>query len=126
MLYARLLDASSRIGLGLMVLAFLAYFFGLIPAHVPLDELPQYWSLPAHEFAARTQTPIGWGWLSLVPKGDMLTLLGIAWLAGCSLVSLAVLLPIYLRRGDRIYAGLALAEIAVILMAASGVLAGGH
>lgn len=124
--YARLLDAGARVGLALMVLAFLAYLSGVMPAHVPLSELPRYWGLPAHEFAARTHTPMGWGWLALVLKGDMACLLAIAWLAGCSLLCLVMLLPVYLRRGDRVYAALSLAEMVVIVLAASGVLVGGH
>ena len=70
--------------------------------------------------------PHCWGWLALVHKGDVAGLAGIAILAGCSLVGLLALVPLYLRRGDRAYAALCLAEVAVVLLAASGWISGGH
>ena len=47
-------------------------------------------------------------------------------LAGCSLVCLLALVPLYLRRGDRAFVALCLAEVAVVLLAASGWLTAGH
>ena len=35
------------------------------------------------------------------------------------------LIPAYLKRGEKIYAGLAVAEILVLLIAASGIVGGG-
>jgi len=59
-------------------------------------------------------------------RGDIANLLGIALLTGCSLLSLLVVIPVYARRNDRVYAGLAAAQIVVLLMAASGLLTTGH
>ena len=42
------------------------------------------------------------------------------------LLALLAMLPLYARRGDRLYVGLGLAQIAVLLLAASGVLTAGH
>ena len=53
-------------------------------------------------------------------------LAGIVILAGCSLVCLLALVPLYLKRGDKAFAVLCLAEVAVVVLAASGVLSGGH
>jgi hypothetical protein len=41
-------------------------------------------------------------------------------------VCLLALVPLYLRRGDKAFAALCLAEVAVVLLAASGWLSGGH
>lgn len=59
-------------------------------------------------------------------RGDIAGLVGIAVLAGCSVLCLLALVPMYLRRGDRAYAALCVAEAAVVVLAASGVLAAGH
>jgi hypothetical protein len=126
LLYARLLDGGARIGLVLLVLAMLAYLTGVLTPHVDVQRLPQLWHLPAGRFLAETHTPGGWGWLALLRHGDIVPLLGIALLAGCSLPPLLALMVIYARRGDRVFALLCAAEVAVVLLAASGVLAGGH
>jgi hypothetical protein len=125
-LYAFLLDWGSRIGLGALVISFAAYIFGLLPAHVPLEQLPRVWGLPATTFLQQTATPTGWGWLRLVHRGDLSNLIGIALLAGCSLPPLLGLIALYLKRRDPVYAGICLLIALVLLLAASGILTGGH
>ena len=123
--YARLLEAGARAGLLLSLLAFAAYGSGLLAPGVPLQRLPEWWSLPLAEFLRQSSSPTGWGWLGRLQQGDMLSLAGIAWLASCSLPALLSLLPCYLKGDDRIYAALVLAQAAVIGLAASGWLTGG-
>ncbi|HJV68387.1 hypothetical protein [Ideonella sp.] len=124
--YARWLEWGTRAGLGLLLLCFAAYLSGLLPSQVPVSRLPDLWSLPVGTYLQRTGTPAGWGWLALAAHGDIANLLGIALLAGCSLPPLLALVPLFASRGDRVYAGLCLAEVAVLLLAASGVLRVGH
>lgn len=123
--YAALLEGGARVGLGVLVLSFVAYLTGLLAPHVPLDRLPSLWSLPVDRYLQQTGSPTGWGWLALAHHGDIAGLLGIAILAGCSLLCLLALAPIYLRRGDKAFVALCLAEVAVVLLAASGWI-GGH
>ena len=99
---------------------------GLAEPHVPLERLPELWRQPVGSYLAQTQAPQGWGWLALVQHGDVAGLVGIAILAGCSLLCLLALVPLYLRRGDRAFVALCLAEVAVVLLAASGWLTAGH
>jgi len=47
-------------------------------------------------------------------------------LAGCSLPPLIGLMLLYLKRRDYTYAGICLAIVLVLVLAASGVLTGGH
>jgi hypothetical protein len=126
LLYARLLDWGTRLGLLVLLLTFAAYTLGLLTPHVPLERLPELWSHPVGRFLEETQSPTGWGWLALVHRGDVAGLVGIVILAGCSLVCLLALVPLYLRRGDKAFAALCLAEVAVVLLAAAGWLSGGH
>lgn len=125
-LYAVLLDWGTRIGLVFLVLSFVAYVFGFITPHVSLDQLPQLWNQPVAIYLQKTATPTGWGWLVHAGKGDMLNLVGIAILAGCSLPPLLGLIPLYLKRRDHAYAGICAAIILVLVLAATGVLSGGH
>jgi hypothetical protein len=124
--YALLLDWGTRVGLSVLVLGFTAYVFGFITPLVPLEQLPGLWSQPVAVYLKTSNTPTGWGWLSLVSKGDILNLVGIAILAGCSLPPLLGLIPLYLKRRDYAYVAICAAIILVLVLAASGVLSGGH
>lgn len=124
--YAAWLEWGTRLGLALLLASFVAYLGGFAPSHVPRRHLPELWSLPVGEYMHRTGTPAGWGWLRLAGHGDMANLVGIALLASCSLPPLLALVPLHLRRGDRLYAALCLAEVAVLVLAASGLLQAGH
>ena len=125
--YATLLSWGSRSGLVLLVVSFLAYVFGWMPAHVPLEQLPNLWNLPVGEYLEQTNTPTGWAWLTMIDQGDFASLVGIAWLSGSSLICLLAVIPIYARRKDRIFMMLCIFALAVQLLAASGMLkTGGH
>jgi hypothetical protein len=127
--YARLLNWGTRVGLVVLIASFAAYMLGLLESHVPVERLPELWEHPVGHFLEQTGMPTGWGWLALIHKGDVAGLLGIAILAGCSLPALLALVPLFLKRGqrgDRHFAWLCVAEVAVVVLAASGWLGGGH
>ena len=124
--YAKWLDWGTRVGLALLLLSFGAYVMGLAESHVPVSRLPELWIHPVARFVELTDTPTGWGWLALVHRGDIAGLLGIAILAGSSVLCLLALVPLYMRRGDRTFAAVCLAEVVVVLLAASGWLPGGR
>lgn len=124
--YAHLLDWGARIGVLALVLSFAAYVFGVLPPHVPLEQLPSVWNLPVGAYLQQTATPTGWGWLALAHKGDLSGLIGISILAGCSLPPLLGLIPLYMKRRDYVYAAICAMVSGVLVLAASGVLTGGH
>lgn len=126
LLYAALLDWSTRIGLLVLLLSFAAYVSGLMQAHIPPEKLPELWVHPVGRFLELTGSPTGWGWLALLNKGDIAGLLGIAILAGSSVLCLLALVPLYRARRDTAFVLICLAEVAVVVLAASGVLTGGH
>lgn len=124
--YALLLDWGARAGVAALLLSFAAYLFGVLTPHVPLQQLPSLWNLPVSAYLRRTATPTGWGWLTLVHKGDLSNLIGIALLASCSLPPLLGLILLYLKRRDHVYAGICILIVLVLVLAASGILTGGH
>ena len=124
--YAFFLDWGSRLGVLALFISFSAYVFGFLTPHVPLDQLPGVWNLPVASYLQRTATPTGWGWLALAHTGDLSNLIGIALLAGCSLPPLLALIPLYLQRRDYIYTGICTVIVLVLVLAASGLLTGGH
>jgi hypothetical protein len=124
--YARVLEWASRAGLLVLVLSFAAYVGGLMESHVPPHELPELWVHPVDRFIELTDSPRGWGWIRLIHQGDIAGLLGIAILAGGSVLCLLSLVPLYAARRDRAFAAISVAGAAVIVLAASGWLTGGH
>ena len=124
--YAAWLEGGTRIGLGLLVASFAAYAFGLLPARVPPQQLAQWWSLPLNAYLERSGATTGWGWAGSLGHGDSAALLGITWLAACSIPCLLALVPLAWRRGEHRFACLCLGEAAVIALAASGLVTGGH
>ena len=56
----------------------------------------------AHEFNQAFNVPTGWGWTSLVAKGDYLNFVGIAMLGGLSILCYLVILPILIRKRIRL------------------------
>lgn len=126
MRYAKWLDWGTRVGLVVLLLSFAAYVVGLAESHVPVSRLPELWVHPVARFLELTDSPTGWGWLALVHRGDIAGLLGIAILAGSSVLCLLALVPLYLARGDKAFAAVCVAEVLVVLLAASGWLQGGH
>jgi hypothetical protein len=124
--YADLLDWGTRIGLIVLLLSFAAHVTGTLTPHVPLERLPQLWAQPVGQYLIDAQMPTGWGWLALLHRGDILGLAGIAILAGCSIFCLLALVPLYGARGDKAFVAICLAEVAVVVVAASGWLVGGH
>ncbi len=119
--YARWLAAGARIGLGLLVLGFIAYIVEAMEAHVPIERLPELWHLPADQFLAQSGVPPGWGWTKLVHRGDLFNLLGITVLASASIPCLIAAMPVFHARGERAFVAFCALEIAVMLVAASGV-----
>jgi len=124
--YARLLDWGTRIGVAALLISFVIYNAGVFPSQVPRHRLPELWGEPVARYLELTGAPTGWQWITMLQHGDVLGFVGIAVLAGCSGVCLLSLLPLYRRRRDWAFVGLCLAQVAVLLVAAAGVLSVGH
>jgi hypothetical protein len=124
--YASWLNIGMRSGFVLLLGTFAAYVSGLLPPHVSLEDLPRYWNLPVAEYLQATGTGRGWSWLAHVGKGDYLNLAGIALLSSITIACYLRILPMTIARGDRVYAVIVVLEVAVLALAASGLLVMGH
>ena len=124
--YARLLDWGTRIGLALLIISFLAYVTGALPPQVPVNQLPALWIHPVQRYLELTGAPTGWQWVTRLHQGDVLSLSGITVLASCSCVCVLALLPLYRANGERAYLWLGVGQVAVLLLAASGLFRIGH
>lgn len=125
LIYARWLEAATRVAFVLTTAAFLAYAGGVLAPHIPLESLPGLWNLPVDEFVRRTGAPTGWAWLGLAARADYLSLACIALLPLVTALCYLRLLPVLASRGERLLAAAAAAELAVLAAAASGFFSGG-
>jgi hypothetical protein len=119
-LYARWLDVATKAGFAISLCAFLVYAGGLLPAFVPLEELPRHWALPVDRFIEVTGAPQGWAWLGELAYGDGLNLAAIALLGLVTPACYARLVPALIAERDWLQAALAAGQLVVLLVAASG------
>lgn len=125
--YAALLDKGMKLGLVTVIVTFALYVFGVLTPVIPVEQLPNYWSLPVHEYMAKAGVHPGWSWLHLLGKGDAVNFIGIALLAGITVICYIAVIPIFLKKKDVPYTVLAILEVLVLSLAASGLLkSGGH
>lgn len=126
-LYARLLEWGMYIGLLILFITFGLYAFGIMKPYIPLDKISGYWHLSVHEYLEHANIKAGWAWLGMIKYGDFVNFLGIAILAGVTILCYAAIVPTLLKNNDKVYAVLAILEVVILTVAASGILgAGGH
>ena len=124
--YVQVVAWGNRLGLTVMLVGFVGYLSGLLPARIPPETLLEVWSLPLPEFLVQTQSSIGWDWLQYLENGDTLALLGIALLGGVTLAGYLLLLVRFLGERKWRQSGMAVAEIALIVMVAANWIGAGH
>lgn len=123
--YAKLLDTGMKLGLLMLVISFVIYVSGIFAPHVPVNDLPKYWSMPVKDYLKATDIHAGWSWLGMVSKGDFLNFIGIAFLSAVTIFCYMRIIPILFRKKDAVYGILAIIEVLVLVLAASGILKGG-
>lgn len=125
--YAKLLDMGMKFGLLYLTITFIIYFTGVLTPYIPVNDLPKYWTMSVHKYLEATGIHPGWSWLGMLGKGDFLNFTGIAFLAGVTILCYIRIIPIFFRKKDTVYGVLALLEVLILVLAASGILkAGGH
>jgi hypothetical protein len=130
LLYARMLRLGVLVGMVLLLVTFAIYITGLRSPAVPIDQLPNYWSMNAEQYLQATNKdflhqphPVtGWSWGSHLAHADYLNYLGITLLSAITIVCFLGILPTLLKTRDWIYAGMVLLEAIILILAASGIL----
>ena len=123
--YADLLFYGCWTALLIMIVTYLLYVLGGLAPHVPLEKMPTYWSQPVSVFLTEASVPTGWGWTSLLGRGDFLNFPGVALLAGLSIICYLRVLPMFLRKKEKLMFVIGLLEVLVLLFAASGIVGSG-
>jgi hypothetical protein len=124
--YAVVLEKGMYAGLVCLLVTFAIYVSGIIAPHIPLDELPDHWNKSVHDYLSEADIEAGWAWVGMLGKGDFINFIGIAALAGVTVLAYLAIIPLLFKSKDMIYVILASVEVLVLLAAASGLIAGGH
>jgi hypothetical protein len=125
--YADTLFYGALLGFVAMLVTYALYVFGVLTPQIPLDEMPRLWTQSAAAYRAAGNIPQGWGWIALVGKGDMCNFIGIAFLAALTIFCFVQLAVNLARQKQWLMVGIAVVEVLVLSLAASGVLvAGAH
>lgn len=124
--YASVLEKGMYLGLGILLVTFALYAFGIMKPYIPRDEISSYWSLSVHDYLEAAEVHAGWAWVNRIGYGDFVNFVGVVILAGVTIACYLSIVPVLLRQRDRLYAVLALVEVVILGLAASGLLAVGH
>ncbi|MCJ7541358.1 MAG: hypothetical protein MUO88_17045 [Desulfobacterales bacterium] len=126
LLYAKILEKGMYSGLLILLITFGLYTFGILDPYIPLDKVSEYWSYNVNDYLKHAEIKPGWAWLGMLKYGDFVNFIGIAILAGVTIMCYAAIVPTLLKNNDKVYAILAIIEVIILSAAASGLLAVGH
>jgi hypothetical protein len=126
LLYAKILEKGMLFGLLILLITFGLYTFGILDPYIPLDKISSYWSDNVHDYLKHAGIKDGWAWLGMIKYGDFINFVGVAILAGVTIICYAAIVPTLLKNKDVVYAVLAVLEVIILSAAASGLLAVGH
>ena len=124
--YAAFLEKGMYVGLLILFITFAIYSLGFMKPYIPLDKISDYWSMNVHDYLHHANIKAGWHWIGMLNYGDFLNFIGIAVLAGVTILCYLAIIPILLKNNDRVYAVLAFLEVLILSLAASGILTVGH
>jgi hypothetical protein len=116
--YAQVLAWGARCATAVLLVSYTAYLAGLGTPRVPVPQVQRCWHLSHREFAAATGLPAGWGFLTELHHPDLLALAALCCLPLVSLVALASVLPLALRRRDWLFAAVIIALVTLVALAA--------
>ncbi|MCF8010411.1 MAG: DUF1634 domain-containing protein [Clostridiales bacterium] len=125
--YANLLLYGSWIAIAILIITYTIYLSGIVSPYIDPAQMPHYWSMSAADYLHEANVSSGWGWISLLGYGDFLNFIGIVLLGSLTIIGyLTLLLRSYIRQKDIPYTSIVIIEILVLVLAASGILAGTH
>jgi len=126
-LYANILNKGMLVGLLGLIVTFVIYVLGILTPKIPLEKIQQYWKMSVKDYLHESGIQAGWAWLKNLGYGDMLNFIPIAFLSGLTIICYLAIVPGLIRKKDTAYTILALLEVIILCVAASGILGtGGH
>ena len=120
--YAKTLQILSMIFFSLIVLGYILYLAGVLPAFGSPEVVINGWHLDAQTFRESNKLPGGWTWARHLGQGDMISLGTIYLISLTSILCLPAAVVSFIREKNSIYAGFAVVEFLVLSLAALGII----
>jgi hypothetical protein len=124
--YATLLRRFTAVSIVFLTIGFLLYFFQIIPAFIDIEKVSGMIQQKLVDYKTQTGIPTGWGWLDLVKYADYISFAAIAFMAGVSIFVYLLLVYVFFKCRDYIFFSIAIIQILVFILAASGLIKAGH
>jgi hypothetical protein len=126
-LFAKIMNKGMLLGLLSLAITFLFYCLDITDPLIPKEQITNYWVLPVNEYLAQSGIEAGWAWLGNIHYSDMLNFLPIAFLSLLTIICYISIIPSFIKKRDIAFTTIAVLEIIVLVVAASGILGtGGH
>jgi hypothetical protein len=124
--YAAILAKATTLGIIFIIAGYIVYVFQLLPLSLPIDQVSGNWHLRAAEFHHKVIAPYGWSCFTHPGYGDMLSYMSIIYLGTVTMFCLVAAGIAFLRDKNSIYTFFSFAQLAVLILAAAGIVSGGH
>ena len=125
-IYATLLKRFTMASMIFLAISFAIYIFQWIPSYIDIDKMGELIRLRSADYRVAANGPTGWAWLNLIGYSDYLSFMAIAFISGVSVFVYFILVHVFWRCKDYIYTSIAVIQILIFLLAASGIVNSGH
>ncbi|MFO8065209.1 MAG: hypothetical protein ACQETQ_05310 [Spirochaetota bacterium] len=122
--YGKVLHYLVLTGFVLLFLMFFLYAFGVLPAYMDAERVPEIWAMPADEAQELMGRPPFWGWVTNLHRADLLSLGSLAFLTAVTPLAFTFLLALFLKHKNVPYAAMVFVEMLILILAASGLVGG--
>ncbi len=127
--YAATLDIVSHVVIVALALGYIVYLFRILPLDLPIEAVAGNWHLSSATLASKYAVHNGWSCFSGISPllhGDAISYASIVILAMATTFCLLTAIVMYLRGRNIMYAVMALLQVLVLSVAASGLLFAGR
>lgn len=127
--YANTLEFVSHTVIILLAVGYVLYMTGLLPLEVPVSAIASHWHLSAAQMRETLHQPTGWSVFANpagLLHGDVISYISVIFLALATLICLASAVMVYIGEKMPVYLTISIAQVLVLLVAASGIMTGAH
>ncbi len=129
LVYAKTLDYVAHSIIVVMAIGYFLYLTQLLPLSVPIETIAGNWHLSAAKLQAKLNLSCGWDCFTApagIIHGDILSYISVIFLSLSTLICLASAVAAFISEKKYLYSTIAILQVLVLLVAASGIMSGGH
>ncbi len=127
--YAKTLDIVAHAVMLVIGAGYLLYIMQLLPLSVPIETVAGNWQLSSSELQAKLHLFSGWSCFASLPlllHGDAVSYASVVMLSMATILCLATAVIVFFREKNHLFLMIAILQVVVLLVAASGVMTQSH